>query len=125
MDVRANAGLRSSERARELLAALAAEHRHLVVLLDDSGCCGPGNVFVQVEEPRPVYLPVGAVGGVPVYIAPSFLRGANAAQIFLDVRPAPLDDSLSLETARGVRLTVAFESMPPVAALSKEGSAPR
>jgi uncharacterized protein (DUF779 family) len=109
MDLSGTPAVRSSPRARQLLAELATEHAQLVVLLDDSGCCGPGNVFVQVEPPRPGYRRAGVVGDVPVYIAPSFLRDADVSQISLDVRPAPLDDSLSLETARGVRLTVVFQ----------------
>jgi uncharacterized protein (DUF779 family) len=124
VDVAKPASVGASPRARELLRALVAERGPLVLLLDDSGCCGPGNVFVQVERPRPSYRWVATVERAEVFIAPSFLQEADPSAIVLDVRPAPLDDSLSLETARGVRLTVEFgRPEPPTRAYSSAEAA--
>ncbi|MGB6442191.1 MAG: hypothetical protein WBF81_02710 [Thermoplasmata archaeon] len=104
--------LRTSPPALELLEVLSAEHPPLHLLLDDSGCCGPGNVFVQTEPPRAPYLPIGRAGPVPVYVHPAFLRGTPPSSLFLDVRAAPLDDSGSLETAHARRFTVRFDAFP-------------
>ena len=102
--------VRVTPAAAELLRELRAEHGALVVLLDDSGCCGPGNVFVQTEAPRPAYRPIGTAEGVPVYADPTFVRDGSEATVCLDVRAAPLDDSLSLEAALGSRFVVRFEA---------------
>ena len=92
-----------------MLRELIAEHGPLYLLLDDSGCCGPGNVFVQAETPRESYLPIGEAAGIPVSIDPGFLRGDDPARLSLDLRPAPNDDSFSLEARHSQRFTVTFE----------------
>ncbi len=98
-----------SAEGRALLIELARESGPgLCVLLDDSGCCGPGNVFVQSESPQPSYRFYASVAGIPVYADPAFVRDARPSEVRLDVRSAPRDDSASLESRHGVRLVVAF-----------------
>ncbi len=101
--------VRTSPAAARLLEELHRETPGICALLGDSGCCGPGNVFLQAEPPRPSYLRIGSAGPVPIYADPSFLRTATAHDLVLDLRSVPVDDSLSLETCRGVRLTLVFE----------------
>jgi len=108
--------VRASRSALELLEEIAGTHPRLYLLLDDSGCCGPGNVFLQSDPPRAVYRLLGWVGEVPVYAEPRFLRGAGARDVALDVRASPVDDSFSLEAGRGWRFTVAFDSPKEVPA---------
>ena len=84
-------------------------HSDLHLLLDDTGCCGPSNVFLQDHAPFPIYESLGRVNGVTVSIHPTFARGG--ARIFVvDAYPSEADDSFSLETTLGHRLTLGFET---------------
>ncbi|MFQ5986279.1 MAG: DUF779 domain-containing protein [Thermoplasmata archaeon] len=104
-------GVRFTAQAQGLIRRLRKRHPDLYLLLDDTGCCGPSSVFLQQTPPSPVYETMGRVDGVEVYIHPSF-AGDRAQAYTVDAYPSETDDSFSLETALGHRLTLGFRSAP-------------
>ena len=100
--------VRLTAKARALIRQVRETHPNLHLLLDDTGCCGPSNVFLQDRVPAPPYEALGRIDGVKVYIHPIFAGGRVQAFV-LDAYVSEADDSFSLETALGRRLTLAFE----------------
>ncbi|MFQ5552876.1 MAG: DUF779 domain-containing protein [Thermoplasmata archaeon] len=103
-------GVRFTAQAQGLLRRLRKRHPDLYLLLDDTGCCGPSNVFLQQTPPAPVYEAIGTVDGVEVFIHPTF-AGDRAHAYTVDAYPSETEDSFSLETALGHRLTLGFRSV--------------
>ncbi|MFQ6012040.1 MAG: DUF779 domain-containing protein [Thermoplasmata archaeon] len=97
--------VRFTPRTQGLIRRVQATHPDLYLLLDDTGCCGPSNVFLQDRPPAPVYEALGQVDGVDVYIHPTF-AGGRAQAFTIDAYRSETDDSFSLETALGHRLTL-------------------
>ena len=92
-------------KAAALLLRMRAEHPSLMLLLDDTSCCANSNVMVRKSRPSwPVDL-LSDKDGVQVYINPALRKSLKATRIVIDVIDFA-DDSLSLETNYGKRLTM-------------------
>ena len=100
--------VRLTAKAQALIRQVRETHPDLHLLLDDTGCCGPSNVFLQDRGPAPPFEALGRIDGVEVYVHPTFARG-RVRPFVLDAYVSEADDSFSLETALGRRLTLAFE----------------
>lgn len=97
-----------TDSAREVLSDLREDNPAIHVLVDDTGCCGSSHVFVQDHPPGPRYEAVGTAEGVDVHLHPGFQRGTTLEELSIDVTETRADDSFSLETRLGVRLTLAL-----------------
>lgn len=76
-------------------------------MVDDTGCCGFSNVFLQEGEPGPVYRPLLENELVRVYAHPSYLKTVEGfRELVFDAIDDPAGDSFSLETEFGERLVV-------------------
>lgn len=109
----ASCNLDVSSRALDMFRELEQKYgaRQLVVLIDDTGCCGFSNVFVTKS---PVLNPsswkeTGKVLGIPLLVNKAFASPTNEQRIILDViANSSSDDSFSLETAYGKRFVVMY-----------------
>jgi uncharacterized protein (DUF779 family) len=96
-------------KAAALLLRMRAEHRNLVVLLDDTSCCSNSNVMVRENPPSwPVDL-LSEKDGVRVYVNPVLRRSLQTARIVIDALDFA-DDSFSLETDYGKRFFMSTAS---------------
>ncbi len=101
--------LEFTPNAAALLQRIRADHRALVLLLDDSSCCSNSNVMLREKAPSwPVSL-LAEVDGVRVFVNPVLERSLKAERILIDALDFA-DDSLSLETNYGKRLVTLIES---------------
>jgi uncharacterized protein (DUF779 family) len=89
-------------KAAGLLLRMQAEHRNLVVLLDDTSYYTNSNVMARENPPTwPVDL-LSEKDGVRVYINPVLRKSLQTAWVVIDVLDFA-DDSFSLETKFGKR----------------------
>jgi len=98
-----DASVRLTERAKDLVRRIGRDYDRLFILLDDTGCCGPGNVFLQKERPGEPYVTVGTAEGLEIRIHPSFHGDRRGEEFVIDAHVAAMDDSFSLETRYGYR----------------------
>ncbi len=103
--------VRFTPEAAALLQRILADHRDLILLLDDSSCCSNSNVMLREKEPSwPVSL-LADIDGIRVFANPVLERNLKADRILIDALDFA-DDSLSLETNYGKRLIMSAESRP-------------
>ena len=103
--------VRLTPTAAALLQTISKEHRSLVLLLDDTSCCSNSNVMLRESEPSwPVSL-LAEIDGLRIFVNPVLERSLKAEQITIDAIDFA-DDSLSLETDYGKRLTMSVEPGP-------------
>lgn len=104
-------GVRLTRSAAALLQTISTEHRSLVLLLDDTSCCSNSNVMLRESKPSwPVSL-LAEIDGLQIFVNPVLERSLKAAQITIDALDFA-DDSLSLETDYGKRLTMSADPKP-------------
>ena len=104
-------GVRLTTTAAALLQTISKEHRSLVLLLDDTSCCSNSNVMLRESKPSwPVSL-LAEIDGLRIFVNPVLERSLKAQQITIDALDFA-DDSLSLETDYGKRLTMSVEPKP-------------
>lgn len=97
--------------AAALLQRVLADHRELVLLIDDTSCCSNSSIMLREKMPAwPVSL-LAEQDSLKVCVNPVFERSLKASKMLIDALEFS-DDSLSLETNYGRRLIVSIEPGP-------------
>lgn len=96
-------------KAAALLQGIRADHRNLVLLLDDSSCCSNSSVMLREKEPSWPVTILADMDGIRVCINPVLERTLKPERVLIDALDFA-DDSLSLETDYGKRLIMTTET---------------
>jgi len=94
-------------KAAEVVARIRSERHGPLSFTIDGGCCeGTAPHLLADAVLTPAAKQIGEVAGVPVYLQPAMVETYAVARLTIDVVEEPLSDSMSLETAHGLRFVL-------------------
>jgi uncharacterized protein (DUF779 family) len=94
-----------TNEAKEVIRELKKHHPDLSIVIESSSCCSNSSIFVRSNPPNGTVIYLGEYEGVKVFLDPILKSVLSFNRLILDVLDFS-DDSLSLETNLGKRLTL-------------------
>ncbi len=99
--------IRITPAAAEVVGRIRAERRGTLTFTIDGGCCeGTAPHLLEDAVLAPSASPAGEVAGIPVFLQSAMQGPLADARLAIDVREDAMSDSMSLETAYGLRFVL-------------------